>query len=545
MKRIKKSNVKTNALIIPSQAADALNIDMCAFIRKDINTLKESVVCAVQFRNENSEVTQTEDIVINESDLGGFEKYDTRLKQRVPINVMIDNEETKSTTTCIKDLKKFLRSDLNKLPIRMYYDKGYGWTKDEVTSKVRFDGASIAGMNEMILDDHEHHLLREGEQFKTIEICNEVMRGRVSTQFLLATSLAAPIFGALDLKSLIVNICGLSSQGKSTILKLCISLWSRPDDEHLSTTWYNTENAICARLNNLEGVPFLLDDTSQGNTKNFTNVVYNIEDGKSKGRLNKLFLVDNVATWHTCIFSGSENSMYDKTDEDKKGILRRLIELDVAQGDLLKDEIQAQKVDKISNENYGHVGIGFVNKLFEMGLTDNNFERLITHLEKEQAELQNNVHSNGVSKGLAKKLAVVLLAAKLGIEHLGLEFDIDELTEYVQTLIAKTELKIKQVIIDKKDFDTCYKEVCEFAEEKLDDRYKEETKYNIPVEYFNIIERQLGYNFKELRVLFMRHGICTFSNTDGDKGLDNTVRIMSLEDGVTKPKKVITVTKMK
>ncbi|GAB6152589.1 hypothetical protein JCM17380_13390 [Desulfosporosinus burensis] len=545
MKRIKKSNVKTNAIRIPSQAADKLNIDMYAFIRKDINTLKETVVCAVQFKDKKGEITQTEDIIIRGTDIGAFETYDTRLKQEVPIDVkIVKGKEEIVTTNCIKNLKKFLRNELNKLPIRMYYEKGYGWTKDDVTGKVRFDGASIVGMNEILLDDHEHHLLGEGEQFKTIEICNEVMRGRVSTQFLLATSLAAPIFGALDLKSLIVNVCGPSSQGKSTILKLCISLWSRPDDEHLSTTWYNTENAICARLNNLEGVPFLLDDTSQGNTKNFTNVVYNIEDCKSKGRLNKLFEVDNVANWHTCILSGSENSMYEKTDKNKKGLLRRLVEIDVEQGGLLKDEIQARKVAKVSKENFGHVGIEFVNKFYENSLTDNNFKKLITYIEEEQSRLQNNVDSNGVSRGLAEKLAVVLLAARLGNEYLCLEFDIDGLIEYVQTLIAESEDKVKNVIIIKHDKDTCHKKICEFAEEKLDDRFKTETQYHIPVEYFNIIERQLGYNFKELRALFMGHGICTFSNTDGDKGLDNTVRIMSLEDGVTKPKKVITVTKM-
>lgn len=172
---------------------------MYAFIRKNINTLKETVVCAVQFRNEKGEVTQTEDIINRGTDVGAFEVYDTRLKQDVPIIKIEKDSKTKKLkevegkTHCIKDIKEFLKHGLNKLPIRMYYDKGYGWTKDEVTGKVRFDGASIAGVNEIVLDDHEHHLLQKGEQSKTLEVCNEVMSGRVRSQFLIATSLAAPM----------------------------------------------------------------------------------------------------------------------------------------------------------------------------------------------------------------------------------------------------------------------------------------------------------------------------------------------------------------
>jgi len=544
MKTIKKANVTSNALRVPSQAADQLNTDMYLFIRKDLNTLKQVVVCAVQFKDSKGRVTQTEDIIIKGLDLARFETYDARLKVVVPAIEIIEGKKVETPTTCVKDIKKYLRKELIKLPVRMVYDKGYGWSNDEVTRNVRFDGSTIVGIGSVILDDHEHHLKKIGDKVKTIEICNEVMKDRISTQFLLATSLAAPIFGALDLKSLIANVSGRSSQGKSIILRLCMSLWSKPEDENLATTWYNTENAICARLNNLEGVPFLLDDTSQGSNSNFTSVVYNIEEGRSKGRLNKLFIVDNVATWHTCIFSASETSMYDKTDEEKKGILRRLVEIDVVQGDLIKDEKQARKVAAVCKENYGAIGMEFVEKLFEKGLTDNDFEKLRNVLEEEQNCLQSIVKSNGVSRGLAEKLAVVLLAAKLGKEYLGFNFDIDDLTEYAQTLIVKSDIKIKKAVIDKKDFDTCYEEVCKYAEEKFDERFKSEFVYHVPVEYFNVIEKKLGYNFRELRALFMKHGICTFNTPSDEKGLDNSVKIAPLEGGAKVTKKVITVTKM-
>lgn len=485
MKIIKKANVNSNALTVPSEAADKLGIVMKVFIRKNMNTLKETLICSIQFRDDKGGITQTEDIIATDANIGNLYSYSSKLKKDIPTIVNIDGKDCESSTNCIKDLKKFLRNKNNEIPVRLYYNKGYGWSYEEINGEIRFDGSSIAGLGDIILDDHEHHLTKKGEQDKIIGICNEVMHDRVSTQFLLATSLAAPIFGALDLKSLLVNICGKSSQGKTTIMKLCISLWTKSSDENLNTTWYNTENAICARLNGLEGVLFILDDTSQGNNKNFTNIAYNIEDGKSKGRLNKLFIIDNVATWHTCILSGSESSMYEKTDKEKNGILRRLVEIDVVQGDLLENEGQAQKVDKITKENYGHVGMSLVNKLFENGLTNDRFEKLNNYLNNEQGNLQNNIDGSGISKGLAGKLAVVLLAAKLGKEYLGLEFDINELKVYIQGLIVKSEIRANNCIIDKMDINTIYDEVCKYAEENLDDRFKTDFEYHIPVALFN------------------------------------------------------------
>ncbi|WP_333886871.1 DUF927 domain-containing protein [Clostridium sp.] len=540
MKIIKKANVSSNALKVPSEAADKLGIVMKVFIRKNMDTLKETLICTIQFKDERGGITQTEDIIVNTVSIASLDGYSIKLKENVQITMNRDGEEYQSTTNCIKDLKKFIRNKSNEIPVRLYYDTGYGWSKDEVIGKVRFDGSSIAGLDNIILDDYKHHLVKKGEYVKTIEVCNEVMHDRFSTQFLLAASLAAPIFGALDLKSLIVNVSGRSSQGKTSILELCMSLWSKPDDENLATTWYNTENAICAKLNGLEGVPFILDDTSQGSTKNYTKIVYNMEGGKSKGRLNKLFSIDSIAKWHTCIFSASENSMYEQTDDDKKGLLRRLVELEVQQGDLIKDQVQASKVNKISRENYGQLGMIFVNKLFENKLADNNFEELKKLLNKKVNEILSKITENGISKGIAEKLAVIMLTVKLSNEYLDLQFNVDKLEEYILTLIAKTDVKVKEAIRIKQDFETCLERICEFTESKLENRYKTELCYNIPVPYFNLIEAKLGYKYKELRALLLEKGHLADFN---DKDLDKTIRRPNLRPGESKTLKVIAVTK--
>ncbi|MBX4272106.1 DUF927 domain-containing protein [Clostridium estertheticum] len=535
MKIIKKANVKENAKLIPSEAADKLKIKMYVFKRKNFNTLKESTVCAIQFEDGNGEMTQTADISFNCLNTPNFEEYSSALK----INIPVIRDKVEEETNCIRDFKTFVRGHIMSVPVRHYYNKGYGWTVDSSNGKVRFDGSSVIGVGEHILDDHEYHLTKKGDKKKTIELCNEVMNGENSTQFLLASSLAAPIFGALDLNSLIVNVSGLSSKGKTTILKLGMSFWSSTDDMHINTSWYNTENSICAMLNNIEGIAFLLDDTSQGTVKNYTNTVYNIEGGKSKGRLNKLNTIDNIETWHTCILSSSEKSMYEKTDADKNGLLRRLIELDIDNVNLIKDAAQAKKISIISKDNYGIVGIEFVKKFFENKLTDNNFEKLRDILVEEQSTLQNNL-ATGIGNGLAEKLAVVISAAKLAKEYIGLNFDIDDLTEYAQTLIEQAEIKIANTIVMKKDFNDCYKAICDYAKEKLDCRFKGEFVYHIPVKIFYKIAKDNYYEAKELKMLFQEQGVCEFN--DGE--FDNTARIEPSEGVKKVSTKVITVTKM-
>ncbi|MCT8974977.1 DUF927 domain-containing protein [Clostridium sp. CX1] len=537
MKTINKANVNSSAITVPSIAGDKFGVEMRLFVRKDLNTLKETVVLSLLFKDKKGDIEQSEDIIVTNGKVLNLDDYSPLLKKSVPI-VNISGQRT--STNCIKELKKFLREYSDKIPVRYYYDKGHGWSIDSATKKLRFDGSSVIPFKGT-LDDNQHHLVKRGAMKKTIDICNEVMDGRLISQFLIAMSLAAPIYGALGLKSLIANICGLSSQGKTILLKLCMSLWDNPEGERLSNTWNNTENAISALLNNLEGVPFLLDDTSQGKIKNFTDILYNIEDGKSKGRLNKEYSVDSRCSWHTCIFSASENSVYEKTDSDKMGILRRLVEIEVEQGDLLKDAAQAAKVKKTCKENYGHVGMYFVNELFKHKMTENDFKKLKESLHEEEKEI--SMDGNGISKGITEKLVVVLLAAKLGEQYLGLKFDLDGLTEYIQTLIAETVVKVEQVIKVKvkQDFDTCYRELCTFAETKLSSGYIRDFVYYIPSPLFNVLESKLGYNYRELRELLMEKRFIAESD---DEALDKTIRRPDKKQGETATLKVIAITKM-
>ena len=153
MRAIKKSNVTTNAMNIPSVAADMMKIGMYAFIRKNIATLKEMVVTVIQFKGKDGTIRQTEDIVFNATSLPDLESYGADLKVAVDVNGR--------KTSCYKDFKEFIRKRSDALPVRMYYDEGYGRMQDMATGRISFNGSSIVGLGDIVLDDYEHHLSKK------------------------------------------------------------------------------------------------------------------------------------------------------------------------------------------------------------------------------------------------------------------------------------------------------------------------------------------------------------------------------------------------
>lgn len=537
MKDVKKSNVSTNALKVKSIAGDKLGVAMYAFRKQDIDTLREDKIVAIQYTDQHGTMRQTEDIVIKGS-IPRFESYGSLLAMAV-------TSSDGKRSTCSRDLTQFLRRSSHELPVRHYYSDGYGWKRDGATGTVRFDGSSIVGLSNTTLDnDHEYHLKQNGDPTLTTEACNSLMRGRIKSQFLVASSIASPIFGALSLDSLVINVCGESSQGKSTVLDTCISLWGKPEDEKLSATWHGTRNNICSGPKDSHGVPFLIDDTSLGKDLDFANIVYVLAEGKSKGRLNASYTPEATFQWHTVVLSSSEIPMLDRLHTVNKGIFRRLIEMNVVNGDLLANEREANLISGIIKENYGHIGTQFVEAMFQQGLTANGFERLSDLLAVERDRLQQSVDSIGVAKGLAEKLAIILLAAKLGKEHLGLAFDIGLLTEYTKSLIKQAQEKMQEVSIARQDVDECYRRVCEYAESKLGERFVTESDYHIPIRDFNRLEEELGYSRNELRAEFERQGFCDFSKASASINRGNTVKIRPEDGGAMLPKKVITVAKL-
>ncbi|WP_024834002.1 DUF927 domain-containing protein [Ruminiclostridium josui] len=452
-------------------------------------------------------------------------------------------------------LRVSVEEKYKEIPVKYEYSEGYGWQCYEIEGtgeigQVYFNGSSIVGLyKEYPLADNEYHLKKAGNLQNCIDICNNVMNDKTYTQIILASSLASVIAGALNLKTVIINIEGKTSQGKTTIMMLCASFWSNKEDKNISTSWYNTDNALVSMLNGNEGVLFIIDDTSKGERKDYTSIVYDIENGTSKGRLNRMFEVDNQVSWHTIVLSSSETSLYAKCDETKKGLLRRLVEISVYPGDLIDNVETADEINRVIDKNYGHIGMEFVNYLFKEGLHNNEFEGLRELYNEEKRKLQDRVGADGIYKGIAEKLATIMLAAKVAKNSMDLQFDIEEMEDAMIEIIKINAEKFKDSIGDRISVEDAYEELCKYARENCR-AYEQPDKYNIPVHNFNEQAAAMKYaNPKELKIELMKIGAVKFGvggcgfDSQGRPEWDNTMNVKKVENEVKPYKKVISIYK--
>lgn len=456
----------------------------------------------------------------------------------------------------IDKIRVKVEEDYKIIPVKYEYSKGnYGWQcyeyeGTESIGRVHFNGSCIVGLsNEYVLVDNNHHLKKSGELQSCINICNKIMDGKIYAQIIIAASFAAAIVGALNQKTLVINIEGKTSQGKTTIMSLCSSFWSRKEDKSIFTSWYNTDNALASMLNGNEGVLYVIDDTSKGERKDYTPIIYDIENGTSKGRLNKMYEVDNHVSWHTIVLSSSEISLFAKCDETKKGMLRRLIELKVYPGDLVDNADTVEEINSVIDSNYGHLGIEFVNNLIVERLHDNEFEKLKKLYNEEKSSLQERVGADGIQKGIAEKLATILLAAKLAKKYVELQFDIEGIEDALIDIIKENAEKFQDSIADRVSIEDAYERLCKYAREKCK-VYEQPDKYNIPVRDFNIQAASMKYDDpKELKLELKQVGAVKFGvrgsgfDSQGRPEWDNTINVRKIKNEEKNYKKVISIYK--
>ena len=139
---------------------------------------------------------------------------------------------------------------------------------------------------------------------------------------MLALSLSSVLLGyvgeELSLDTQIVHLYGNSTTGKSTALKLAISLFGYPDVKKngLFSTLDATENALIKQLEGIRGVPFAFDEISMSENKNFTEMIYKIANGVDKARLNKNSEQVKKEPWLTTIMSNGEKSLVGSANEN-------------------------------------------------------------------------------------------------------------------------------------------------------------------------------------------------------------------------------------
>src|SRR5690606_15385866 len=109
----------------------------------------------------------------------------------------------------------------------------------------------------------------------------EQIKDHPKAVLMVLASFTSVILKDLKLQPFIIDLSGVTSQGKTTALRVAASVWG---NEYMVSEWNLTKVAAERKAAFLNSFPLLLDDTRKANEKDLQAFVYNFSGGRSKGR---------------------------------------------------------------------------------------------------------------------------------------------------------------------------------------------------------------------------------------------------------------------
>ena len=255
------------------------------------------------------------------------------------------------------------------------------------------------------------------------------------------TAFGAPLLRHLNLKGAIINLINtVSGTGKSTVLKMCNSVYGHP--EELMLQWKDTMNSMVHRLGIMNNLPVTIDEITKLSGDNFSDLAYSISQGRGKNRMQQHDNAErlNATKWATIALCSSNASFYDKLASIKStpdGEFMRLLEYRVE----MTDKLTKEEADIIFNglySHYGHAGQKYIEYLVA------NLETAIDTVAQVQQKLDKEIKFTSRerfwSATAACNIAGALMAKDLGIIP---DFDIGRvyrwLVKELQTM--RTDIK--------------------------------------------------------------------------------------------------------
>ncbi len=118
-------------------------------------------------------------------------------------------------------------------------------------------------------------------------------------------ALAAPLLKLLKLENGGFHLCGDSSLGKSTALKVAASVYGPPD---YMKTWKSTDTALEYMAAAYNDMPLPLDELKQAAPETISSATYMLANGRGKERGKKEGGVRKVTEWRTLVLSSGERT---------------------------------------------------------------------------------------------------------------------------------------------------------------------------------------------------------------------------------------------
>ena len=377
---------------------------------------------------------------------------------------------------------------------------GVGWQYNKDGALVGFAGAKYLDCNGLVVEREpiDLPLKAEGMRFDTVKKINDYSAGNIKRQVLLAVGLSAPICGLLN-ENLVTALVGKTSIGKTISENLFKSLYAQVSNR-TEFDFDDTENYITQSLIGNKGVFVAIDDTSLADKKDFDAFVYRLANGTERGRMRRDSQLSDRGSWATSIMVSAEKSILFDGKPALQGKFRRMIELDVYQGDLFDSAEQAEMIKELSQDNNGEIAYDFVSYILRNRLVSSLKELLKSEVQSIRAVANSE---DALLNALCYKIGIITLTAKWANESSGFAFDVEGIRDCLLNICEENVRLAREITNDtavfKKVYGEFYSDISKGSDESkvtVDaETFKETSK-----KYYSILKVTKDKDWKHLLV---------------------------------------------
>lgn len=289
------------------------------------------------------------------------------------------------------------------------------------TSKLGWIDEEFLPYTENIIFDNESRFKSVYDSIQTAgkrEIWYELVKNvrqskRIEPKLYLAGALASVLLEPFNALPFILNLWGDTGKGKTVAIMLAASVWACPHGNDYITDPKSTVTALELRLDFLNHLPLLIDDTAQLKERfngDFSELVYMLCSGKGKDRANAGLGLNKMTTWKNVILTNGEHSLITETMQG--GAVNRIIDCEMEEGYIFENGNQIVETIK---KNYGFCGKEFIEVLQELELEE---------LQQIQISFLNKITQKTKEQGVEKEekqilpMSILLTADKIATDYL-------------------------------------------------------------------------------------------------------------------------------
>jgi len=264
-------------------------------------------------------------------------------------------------------------------------------------------------------------------------------------QYIVASAFGSPLMALMPVACSGLHVHSKDhGLGKTTAMYVGASVWGDP--EQLVVNAVDTQNSLMLRGEVYKNLPFYIDELTNGDGEQLSNLVYQLSSGKQRNRMSGNSNTERVRgePWSLLAVSTGNTSVIETISSFKnapKAEAARLLETKAVKlFDETKTKHLTDKHQANSKNIHGHAGVPYMQHVIQ------NVDRVIALLQEIQQKVDTGAGLTAQdrywSAGTTVNLAGFLLAREIGL----LDYDREKLFRYAIRLLGENKASANDLI---------------------------------------------------------------------------------------------------